>query len=938
MAGPAFKQECPSCGAQVTIRDPALIGKKVKCPTCKYAFVINKPTTVPSAAIKPGAPAAAGAKKPQPTGAPTAAGAADNGAPATPAIASRKKMYLGLGLGALGLAVLVIASLFILGKSPTQTKWTPNGNFRTQKSNVSDPDEDDDGKKQVAKAEPDKKGLKKTETQAPVPAGPIDPPTLELTNLLPGDADHVFHGYFANVFAYTGMLRTSFFGGEPGTLIDATMKDRLGFSPLAVDDLIRADRFADPGWVYVVVHLNEYVDEKALTLALDLKKQPLIGRHAYYKAGHRNAALACLDRLAVGAPSLSRALTPADNQPLAVHIYDKQTILFADEPPLKEFLRNDRKFAAQSAAVAEGPGAAADPNSLEGTFWEGSESRNGAETKLKFTFREGGGVVRDSSTGMSEGSFEQNATKVELAFGQVKYRGAVVGEKFSGQVQDESNNIWTFAVSRAGRVPRPKTKDAVKGPLATGAYSTLDPSLKSMLDRIETKAESGDRLLYSTATRTADAQLAKLPIEQKDKSLWRPRQIWDLTALYEESKPARLRTVGSGLYERGTKSYWYRSLLECTKETEAREVLRLAHERFAPEVSLWIDRLLGVKIGFAAPQEGKQDSYWSATLRDRDVDITVRLQLDKNAQARMKSLAGLLAMQARAELDLATEPNLRHALGRGVKALAENGLADRNVEKGAFPPGSFRRAGAGKSADGPYYRMSWMTSLLPYLGHDGLFHRLDEKASWRDPVNWLPARTMVPQFQDPMYPDGSRMVSVPGIGVELAATHFVGIAGIGLDAAEYDRNDVSTAPKRGVFGYERSATIAELQRNRGAANTILMVQVPHDGLTGVSPWVAGGGSTLRGVPEKNSIAPFVLTTDKTGKAIAYKGHSGTYAVMADGSVRFVDAKISDAVFKAMCTVQGAAPTEDLFADAPLVPDPTVKAPPMPAAVKAAEKK
>ena len=151
-----------------------------------------------------------------------------------------------------------------------------------------------------------------------------------------------------------------------------------------------------------------------------------------------------------------------------------------------------------------------------------------------------------------------------------------------------------------------------------------------MLDRIETKAESGDRLLYSTATRTADAQLAKLPIEHKDKSIWRPRQVWDLTALYEESKPARLRTVGSGLYERGAKGYWYRSVLECNKEAEAREVLRLANERFAPEVARWIDRLLHTKIAFTAPEEGKQESFWSATIHDRDVDVTVSVVLDKN--------------------------------------------------------------------------------------------------------------------------------------------------------------------------------------------------------------------------------------------------------------------------------------------------------------------
>jgi hypothetical protein len=242
--------------------------------------------------------------------------------------------------------------------------------------------------------------------------------------------------------------------------------------------------------------------------------------------------------------------------------------------------------------------------------------------------------------------------------------------------------------------------------------------------------------------------------------------------------------------------------------------------------------------------------------------------------------------------------------------------------------------------------MSWMTSLLPYLGHDNLFRRLDPDVSWREPSNWLAARTLIPEFQDPNYPESARFASVPGLGVDPAATHFVGIAGVGLDAAEYDPSDASMAAKRGVLAYDKSVTMDEIQKGHGAANTILMIQVPHDGLTGVSPWIAGGGSTLRGVPEKNSIAPFVLGNDKTGKPITYQGRSGTFAVMVGGNVRFIDKSVSDDVFKAMCTVQGKAPTEDFWKDIPLVPDPTekkVSAPPPPPKVetvppKAVEKK
>ena len=39
----AFKMKCPSCEASVTIRDPALAGKKVDCPKCKFRFVVEAP-------------------------------------------------------------------------------------------------------------------------------------------------------------------------------------------------------------------------------------------------------------------------------------------------------------------------------------------------------------------------------------------------------------------------------------------------------------------------------------------------------------------------------------------------------------------------------------------------------------------------------------------------------------------------------------------------------------------------------------------------------------------------------------------------------------------------------------------------------------------------------------------------------------------------------
>jgi hypothetical protein len=76
--------------------------------------------------------------------------------------------------------------------------------------------------------------------------------------------------------------------------------------------------------------------------------------------------------------------------------------------------------------------------------------------------------------------------------------------------------------------------------------------------------------------------------------------------------------------------------------------------------------------------------------------------------------------------------------------------------------------------------------------------------------------------------------------------------------------------------------------------------------------MAGGGSTIMGVPETGSVRPFV-STQRDGKR-------GTYALMADGSVRWISENISDDVFKALCTVKGGE-TVLVNREAPLVPRP-----------------
>jgi hypothetical protein len=140
----------------------------------------------------------------------------------------------------------------------------------------------------------------------------------------------------------------------------------------------------------------------------------------------------------------------------------------------------------------------------------------------------------------------------------------------------------------------------------------------------------------------------------------------------------------------------------------------------------------------------------------------------------------------------------------------------------------------------------------------------------------------------------------------VASTHFVGIAGIGMDAADYSAKDASVAKKLGIFGYDRVTKLEDI--TDGLENTIVMLQIPTEVK---SAWLAGGGSTVRGVPETDPILPFVCAE--------YNKKLGTFAIMADGRVRFISKDINPDTFKAMCTINGGETIENLDEVAPVVP-------------------
>jgi len=234
--------------------------------------------------------------------------------------------------------------------------------------------------------------------------------------------------------------------------------------------------------------------------------------------------------------------------------------------------------------------------------------------------------------------------------------------------------------------------------------------------------------------------------------------------------------------------------------------------------------------------------------------------------------------------------------------------AQKRTLRGAYPLGG-DNAGAVFLTRPPSQRVGWMVELLPYLGKGDIANQIDTKKSWHEDPNLHAGTNWVPQFLNPMYPRSSWQARVPSLpGYQFGATHYTGLGGIGPDAAELA--DTPANRKRlGLFGYDRVTDLNDIAD--GASNTIYLITTPPNV---PRPWIAGGGATVQGVPETNSLAPFV--TDFGG------GKKGAYVLMADGSVRFLKSDTPDAVFKALVTKAGADDFGVLDAVAPKIGAPT----------------
>lgn len=303
-------------------------------------------------------------------------------------------------------------------------------------------------------------------------------------------------------------------------------------------------------------------------------------------------------------------------------------------------------------------------------------------------------------------------------------------------------------------------------------------------------------------------------------------------------------------------------------------------------------------------------SHVDLSVTDRDVTIGVVLNWSDDVYRRliaprmigfMNTVKGKMAVYA-SELSY-------YALSRAVPRMT--------AATKAFPRGASERKLTDSSRMGVKYkpetRVSFFAELLPYMDRGSLAVGIDRDLAWFDEANLPIAESWVPELLVPFYPQSSWRALSPHVahGRVLGGTSYVAIAGVGLDAARYDPK--AQAAKVGITGYDWGSEVKQV--TDGLDKTIYLMQTPP-GLQ--QPWLAGGGATVRGLSETDPMQGFRHTYGTPDNK------PGTFALMGDGSVRFIPGDIDPKKLLAMATRAGGEDLSDIDKHAPLVSSPKSK--------------
>ena len=400
-----FKQQCPSCETMISIKE-SMIGKKVECTKCKDKFIAERPdddepdekspskkdtkpakknTSLPKngeTGIAGKTPLAAGKRpkleveddetngkagknKAETNGKSAQKSRTDDDEDEDKADGETKKkkvkagaggsnkLVIGLGLAVVGVVILSLAAFFVMNSGNRNSAGVKGGG----NPGANQDQKDDEGQKKDTKKPEDFK------QPDPMAAALSDAELARLSNLLPNDTEHVFHVFAKDLFHANSPLREAAFA-TPGTLDDPDLKKKLGFSILAIDDILVAEKYTTPGWKYTVLHFMEHIKKDELTAALELEPVTIDGQKCY-KAVKAHPWFDHLARFSFGIPNQLRYVDARPREkPSLIHIHNPQTLIIGDEAAVKALLAAKGQVAPLSNSkkpVNPNPGGGGEP-------------------------------------------------------------------------------------------------------------------------------------------------------------------------------------------------------------------------------------------------------------------------------------------------------------------------------------------------------------------------------------------------------------------------------------------------------------------------------------------------------------------------------------------------------------------------------------------------
>ena len=200
-------------------------------------------------------------------------------------------------------------------------------------------------------------------------------------------------------------------------------------------------------------------------------------------------------------------------------------------------------------------------------------------------------------------------------------------------------------------------------------------------------------------------------------------------------------------------------------------------------------------------------------------------------------------------------PNLRRGREPSRRTQCKNNLKQIGLALHSYHDayGSFPPAYTVDSEGRPLH--SWRTLLLPYLEHSNLYQQIDFSKPWNDPVNAAAFETSINIFQ------------CPSSSIPKNHTTYLGVSG-----------------PDSFFNATAARIISDI--TDGTSNTLTVVEVPYDQSV---PWMA---------PQDADEASILQLTENSKLAHTY-GYQG---LIADGSVRFISARIDRSTLGALLTI------------------------------------